>query len=62
MLSARTKHIELKEFYLRFRVADKTIAVVKISGKENTADIFTKALKRQPFEKFRDQIVRKTSS
>ena len=52
VLSAKTKHIQLREFFLRSKVADGTIRIEYIHSNENTADILTKILKRAVFDHF----------
>ena len=47
----RIKHINIKYHFIREKVEDKTIVLKSISGKENVADLFTKALVRVTFEK-----------
>jgi hypothetical protein len=49
----RTKHMRIKDLYIRERVAAKEISVVYCSTKENVADIFTKPLGRDRFELLR---------
>ena len=51
VLSAKTKHIQLREFFLRSKVDDGTIRIEYIHSNENTADILTKILKRAVFER-----------
>jgi hypothetical protein len=45
------KHIEIRWHFIRERVKDGEIAVSSVPGKENVADIFTKALPRITHEK-----------
>jgi hypothetical protein len=49
----RTKHMRIKDLYIRERVAAKEIDVVYCSTNENVADIFTKPLGRDRFEALR---------
>ncbi|NBR24255.1 MAG: Ty1/Copia family ribonuclease HI [Micrococcales bacterium] len=44
---SRTKHIELRYFFIRDLVQEGKIAVKHISTSANLADIFTKALRRE---------------
>jgi hypothetical protein len=46
----RTKHIAVKHHYIRQCVAEGTLKPIWISGKENPADVLTKALPRSVFE------------
>ena len=46
-----TKHIALRFYWLRERVASNEIVFEKVGTHDNTADIFTKPLARIPFEK-----------
>jgi hypothetical protein len=50
----RTKHMVVKVFYLRQRLENKDINVEYLPTDQMRADIFTKALNRPLFEKFRD--------
>jgi hypothetical protein len=49
----RTKHINTKYHLIRHHVEAKTIHLSHCSTSEQIADIFTKALGREKFEKFR---------
>ena len=44
---ARTKHIDLRFFFIRDMVQEGTIRVRHVTSAENVADIFTKALGRE---------------
>ena len=50
----RTKHIEVHYHFVREKVLSKEIELKKIHTKEQLADIFTKALEKPLFEKFRE--------
>lgn len=50
---ARTKHIDIKHFYVKECVANKKISLVFVPSKENTADLFIKSLPFPLFNKFR---------
>jgi Reverse transcriptase (RNA-dependent DNA polymerase) len=52
----RTKHINAKYHHFRQYVADKTIQVLKVSTKDQLADILTKNLNEELFLKFRKLI------
>ena len=52
----RTKHINTKYHLIRHHVQAKTIHLHHCSTNEQTADIFTKALGREKFEKFRSML------
>lgn len=41
---ARTKHVEIKFYYIRQLITDKEIELRSVTTKNNTADILTKAL------------------
>lgn len=49
----RTKHIEIKHFYITDRISKGLLKLVDVSSAENTADILTKNLPRNVFEKHR---------
>ena len=50
MISARTKHIELRYHYIRECIDSNDIKLTPCTSKENTADIFTKALPEPRFK------------
>ncbi|CAM8954522.1 unnamed protein product [Rhodiola kirilowii] len=50
---SRTKHIEIRYHFLRDCVEKGTIAMEYCRTEEQIADIFTKALHREPYEKLR---------
>ena len=52
----RTKHIEVHYHFVREKVMNKEIDLRKIHTKEQLTDIFTKALEKPLFEKFRGQL------
>jgi hypothetical protein len=47
-----SKHIDTRWHFIRERVQDGEIAILSVPGKENVADILTKALARPAHEKF----------
>ena len=47
--SKMTRHITRRETIVREREADGTLAVTKVPTADNLADMFTKALARDPF-------------
>ena len=49
----RAKHINRRVNFLNDYVDQKEMEILSISTHDNTADIFTKILDRQPFEKHR---------
>lgn len=51
-----SKHIEVHYYYVHECVKEKFIEIVKIESDKNVADIFTKALCREKFEKFPDML------
>jgi len=51
-----SKHIEVQYHYVHENYLNRTIDVVKIKTDDNMADIFTKALDKRTFEKFRDML------
>ena len=52
----RTKHINTKYHLIRHHVEAKTIHLTHCPTSEQIADIFTKAVGREKFEKFRMQL------
>lgn len=52
----RTKHIDVKYHFIREKYHDKTVDITYINSNEQLADIFTKALPRDRFEKLRTLI------
>lgn len=52
----RSKQFEVEDFYVRELVAEGKLIVQHIPGAEQPADIFTKALARVKFQKFRKDI------
>ena len=52
-----TRHIDRKLFKLREMRGAGIVKVQYIPTDENTADLFTKVLKRQPFEKHRKVVL-----
>ena len=53
---ARTKHIEIRHHFLRDNVEKKLVEMKFIGTSDQIADIFTKALNREPFESLRLQL------
>ena len=51
-----TKHINIREMYVRELVAGGEISVEHVAGSENVTDILTKPLGRKTFEKHRSSI------
>jgi histone deacetylase 1/2 len=56
-LSQKSKHIELRFYYIRDKVKNGEIAIEKVGTDDNVADMFTKALGRIKFQKHRDSIM-----
>ncbi|XP_044720120.1 reverse transcriptase (RNA-dependent DNA polymerase) domain-containing protein [Hirsutella rhossiliensis] len=53
---SRTKHISLKWHFVREKVAEGTVSLIKIEGTKQPADGLTKALPRDAFLRFRDSL------
>ena len=53
---ARTKHIEIRHHFLWDNVEKKLVEMKFIGTSNQIADIFTKALNREPFESLRLQL------
>lgn len=49
-----SKHIEIHYHYVHESIKENLIKVCKIDSNKNVADIFTKALCKEKFEKFRE--------
>jgi hypothetical protein len=56
-VTQRTKHIDVKAHYLRDQVKNGTIVVSYVNTLDNIADIFTKCVSPQVFEKLAKLIV-----
>lgn len=56
-LSSKSKHIELRFYYVRDKVASGEIIIQKVPTEENIADMFTKSLGRVKFQKHRNEIM-----
>ena len=52
----RTKHIDIASHFVREKVQDKSICVKYCKTDQMLADILTKGLPRQTFEKLREQL------
>ena len=53
---SRTKHIEIRHHFLKDCVEKELVSMDFIGTSDQIADIFTKALNREPFESFRLQL------
>lgn len=53
---SRTKHIDIRHHYIRDLVDDKVITLKHVDTEEQIADIFTKALDANQFEKLRGKL------
>ena len=51
LVSGRTRHVEVKKFWLRDLKEDKIVLVIWIPSDEMTSDIFTKNLAPKLFNK-----------
>lgn len=52
----RSKHVDVRHFYIRELIAEKKIQVEHIPGSKQLADILTKPLEKVKFEMFRSEI------
>ena len=52
----KTKHIPIKYHYLREQVSQKAVKLEYIDTKEQIADIFTKPLPKEAFERLRQKM------
>jgi hypothetical protein len=60
--SKRTRHMNVRYFFIKDRVCNKEIAIEYCPTEEMLADYFTKPLQGKQFYKFRDQIMNIGSS
>jgi hypothetical protein len=56
-LSPKSKHIEVRFYYVRDKIVSGEISIEKVSTDENIADMFTKSLGRVKFQKHRNVIM-----
>jgi hypothetical protein len=56
MFHDKSKHIEIKNHYIRDMVQRKAVYVQYLSTHEQVADVFTKPLARTKFEYFRERL------
>ena len=49
----RTRHYRIQFYYMKERIEEGDVVVNKIQGEQNPADVFTKPLVRDKFEKYR---------
>ena len=56
VLHSKTKHIPIKYHFLREKVAQKVVKLEYVPKKEQTIDIFTKPLAREPFKYLREKL------
>jgi hypothetical protein len=56
----RTKHIDIKHYYIRDLINEGSIKLEWISTHNQLADIFTKALGKHIFTSLRDQLIRRS--
>ena len=56
VMHTKTKHIAIKYHYLRELVQDKTMRMEYVNTREKLADIFTKALPKEPHEYLKSQL------
>ena len=53
VMDSRVKHIDIRYHFIRQAVSDKTFELVKIDGKLNPADAFTKVIPLESFSRHR---------
>src|SRR5450759_3514292 len=53
VMNSRVKHIDIRYHFLRQAVSDRMIELVKIDGKLNPADAFTKVIPLESFSRHR---------
>ena len=52
----RSKHIDMRHHFLRENVTSKAIDLAHVSTQENVADTLTKALPKESFQRFRNEL------
>ncbi|RVW43561.1 Retrovirus-related Pol polyprotein from transposon RE2 [Vitis vinifera] len=52
----RTKHVEVDRFFIKEKLDDKIVELLKIRSQDQLADILTKAVSSQVFSKFLDKL------
>ena len=57
VLRQRTKHISVRQHFIHEFVEDGIIKVIFVKSRNNDADIFTKNLSRELFEKHKNRII-----
>ena len=50
----RSKHIEIREFYMREKVQEELLSVIPVPTDDNVSDVLTKALMQPKHGKFSD--------
>ena len=58
----RTKHIDLRHFFVREHVAKQTVRIIYVPTGDNLADLLTKPVNQQIFLKLRDILLTKSSN
>ena len=53
---SKTKHIDIRDHFIRDLVEDKEVTLEHVNTKEQLANIFTKALDVKQFEKLRSKL------
>jgi hypothetical protein len=53
---SKTKHIDIRHHFIRDLVENKVVTLEHVGTKEQVADIFTKALDANQFEKLRGKL------
>ena len=56
VLHSRTKHIDIRHHFIRDLVENKIMALEHVATERQLADIFTKALYANQFEKLREEL------
>jgi hypothetical protein len=52
----RTKHIDIQYHYVRERVESREVQLVQCASEKNIADIFTKALTKDKFQRLKKEL------
>ena len=57
MFHKRSKHFSIRSHWMREQVETGTVELNRVPSKENTADVFTKPLQGELFQKHRERLV-----
>ena len=61
VMHKRTKHIDVRHYFIRERVESGDIALKYVATKNQLADLLTKPLQRDAFQRLRDVVMGRSS-